>query len=96
MIDAVAAQSREKVRDCLLVGHIDAGVARFTAERSIEIERLMRADIQTTLRRNLGNLNDPKGLADVVRFYRDLELNREADAWQAIIDSLESVEKGGA
>jgi hypothetical protein len=64
--------------------------AAATAERSNEIERLMRADIQSTLRVNLGNLEDPQGLEDVIRFYRDLGLNREADAWQAIVDSLKS------
>ena len=61
-----------------------------TAKRSNEIERLMRADIQSTLRANLGNLDDPKGLEDVIRFYEDLGMNREAKAWQSVVDSLNS------
>ena len=64
--------------------------AAATANRSNEIERLMRADIQSTLRANLGNLNDPKGLHDVIRFYEDLGRNREAKAWQSVVDSLNS------
>ena len=69
-------------------GQTDEAAA--TAQKSNEIERLMRADIQSTLRVNLGNLEDPQGLEDVIRFYRDLGLNREANAWQAIVDSLKS------
>lgn len=69
-------------------GKTDEAVAE--TERADAIERLMHEDVQTALRNAMNKLDSPEGLKLVVKFYRDLEMSREADAWQSIVDWLES------
>lgn len=65
-------------------------------ERAAEVERLMRDDVQQEIFKALMNMNDPQGLKRLVQFYQDLEMPRERDAWQAVVDQLESQQQGSA
>ncbi|HRF00637.1 MAG TPA: tetratricopeptide repeat protein [Pirellulaceae bacterium] len=80
---------RNMLAACLReAGKTDEAVAQ--AERAALVERLMHDDVQDRVFVAVGRLDDPEALKVVVKYYRDLELPREADAWQSVVDWLES------
>lgn len=76
------------------LGRSDEALAE--TERAAEVERLMRDDVQHEIYQALMNMNDPQGLRRMVKFYQDLDMPRERDAWQAVVDQLESQPQGSA
>lgn len=58
--------------------------------RSEQVESLMELELHQRLKRALLDLRDPSGLAELVTFYGSLDRPWEKQAWQAVIDRLQS------
>jgi tetratricopeptide (TPR) repeat protein len=56
--------------------------------RAKQIEDLMEVEVHTHLRQILGDLNNAAKLEELVKFYRDIDRPREAQAWQEHVDAL--------